>query len=162
MKTKRNIRIVSVVLIVTIVAISGIALSISGAATAQATHPVGMPPGLTQEGQLLWNFESLLKSKFGAGKTPWTSTFDTSDFVCGGESCGPLSKEDPYFYTFSHLGKSDLTLVKTKVQGMNFGNYPVPVVVDGFAVVCNMHQHLFLVRFSDAANFSLSCVPPIP
>lgn len=162
MKGKLNISIGGVVLIATMLAISGIALSIARAATAHATRWVGVPSGLTQEGQLLWNFESLLRSRFGAGKTPWTSTFNTSDFVCGGESCGPLSKEDPYFYTFSDLGKSDLTLVKAKVQNMNFGNYPVPVLVDGYAVACNIHRHLFLVRFSEAANFSLSCAPPIP
>ena len=162
MKSKRNLFMACMGVMLSIVAVPGIVLGVSVASGAQATRQFAMPAGLTKGGQLLWNFESLLRSTYGAGTTPWTSTFNTSDFVCAGESCGPLSKEDPYFYTFSDLGKSDLTLVKAKVQSMNFGNYPVPIVVDGYAVACNTREHLFLVRFSDAANFSLSCAPPIP
>jgi hypothetical protein len=122
--------------------------------------PANARTGLTTAGQLLWNFESLLKSRYGTAE-PWTSASNRSDFVCFGQDCGPLSSEDPYFYTFSNLGKSDLKLVKVNVNKMVFGDYPVPITVNGYAVACSGPKPQFLVRFSDAASYSLTCAPPI-
>ena len=157
MKAGRTIRWTTS--LVAALALLGGIFEVPGAgAAARATAPAGLTPG----GNLLWNLESLLKSHYGS-KPVFVTLSNKDDAFCGGQACGPLATSDPYFYTFSSLGRSDLSLVKRKVAGLNFGNYPVPVLVEGLAVACDGASHnVFLVRFSDAASFSLACAAPRP
>lgn len=145
--------------LVAALALLGGMFEISGAGAAARARP---PAGLTPGGNLLWNLESLLNSHYGS-KPVFVTLSNKDDAFCGGQACGPLATSDPYFYTFSSLGGSDLRLVTRKIVGLNFGNYPVPVLVGGLAVACDgASRNVFLVRFSDAASFSLACASPRP
>jgi hypothetical protein len=148
----------------TILAIGWLALNASNASTASNTIvevTAQMPHGLSSQGQLLWRFESLLKTRYGNSPI-FITLSNKSDKVCGGTGCGTSPTTYPFQYTFSLLGDSRLYLVPAHIVGRNFGNFSVPVLLRGRAISCDKNGRFFLVRYADAISFSLACVKPRP
>ncbi len=104
--------------------------------------------------------ESLLVATFGS-KDPFVSgNADKSEnFSCAG-NCSPLATYSPYVYTFTRLGKSTLRVSNANVQNLRFGNYPVPVLIHGKAIACNIKGTKFLTSNRGASSFTLSCLAP--
>jgi hypothetical protein len=141
---------------------SCLAIGSTSSATIRATESAPtVPGGLTASGELLWNFESLLHATFGE-QQPFSSA--NHNFDCAGISCGPLSKYDPFTYTFkfSILGKSEFHLSTTNISKDNFGNYPAPVYINGKAIACDLSGNHFLTIYRDQISFTLLCLSPQP
>jgi hypothetical protein len=116
----------------------------------------GPPQGLTAEGRLLWNFEALLRQKFGGRSV---SVSPPENFSCAG-LCAPLSKYRPYKFTFSRPSGSAFHVSKrTFGDNGEFGNYPVPVLIRGRAVACDRGERHFLISYRSTASFTLDCLP---
>ena len=113
---------------------------------------------LSKNGALLWNFESLLKEKFG-DRVPAASGYE--NFDCSGNECSPLSKYSPYFYTFTDLGHSSFRISTKGPSGMDFGAAPRPILIFGRLVFCSSGDSKFLVELSDASSFTLACYSPL-
>jgi hypothetical protein len=41
-----------------------------------------------------------------------------------------------------------------------FGNYPVPVLIRGRPIACDMREIRFVIEYRDAASFTLGCLGP--
>src|SRR3981081_2148013 len=111
------------------------------------------PPGLSNSGRILWQFEALLHDKFG--KRPvcasgrWAQNFTSG-------SCSPLAVYSPYFYVFANAHASAFHISsKAKVGG--FGNYPTPVLVRGHPLACDRGETRFLILYRDT-RFTLGCM----
>lgn len=148
-----------VVLVLTaVVLFAGLWTSTFAAAAPQASPRA---PVLSQQGKLLWNFESLLAQTFG-NKQPYASgKLNVSEnFSCAG-SCGPLSTYSAYTYTFVDLGKSSMKISNADISKDSFGNYPVPVLIRGKAITCNSAGTEFLVINRADTSFTLMCAAPL-
>ena len=129
---------------------------------------------LTGNGKRLWNLEALLRATFGTETPASADDTDTGpgvpaappirsqgeyiNFDCAGNECSPLSSYSPFFYTFSGSGASSFHLSDQNYRDWNFGNYPIPVLIDGKIVACDRADTTFLVEISDAASFTLDCL----
>jgi hypothetical protein len=112
---------------------------------------------LTSRGQLLKQFEGLLRSRFGSKVVCERAKPGPAVFVANG--CTPLADYDPYFYTFSHPVNTTLRL--SHRRPMDFGNYPRVIRIGRNSVRCNSGKHpKYLITYSDASSFSLSCQAP--
>ena len=117
-------------------------------------------PSLSDQGRLLWNLEALLHQTFGSRQPFVSGKPDVSEnFSCAGD-CSPLSTYSPYFYTFTNLGKSDMRLSSADVLKDSFGNYPVPVLIRGKAIICNSAGTEFLLINKAESSFTLMCLAP--
>ena len=121
----------------------------------------GPPAGLTAHGRTLWNFEALLHDTFGAKQVckfngPYSRGLRFSD-----GSCSPLAQYGPYFPTFTNASHSRFHLTSKSVLKMNFGNYPIAIIVRGQGVACDRAEKTFLVELVDASSFTVTCVAPL-
>jgi hypothetical protein len=78
------------------------------------------------------------------------------DFVTA--PCAPLATFSPYRPTFAHARHSGFHVAH--VRGIDFGNYPAPVLIRGHGVACDARERTFLIEYRDAAAFSLACLRP--
>jgi hypothetical protein len=144
--------------IVVAIAIASFASPRQSAQAALSAGSAAARADLTPQGHLLWNLESLLVSAFGHKEPSVSGNPDVSeDFTCAGE-CSPLATFSPYLFTFTHLGKSDLKVSNVDVLKLNFGNYPVPVLIRGKAISCGGAKFLTVNRAT--SSFSLMCLAP--
>jgi len=125
-----------------------------------AAPRTGPPPGLSSHGRLLWNFEALLWKQFGSGgvegicnwyrdpRTPW-------NFV---NECTPLSDFSTYRYVFAQPHGSAFHLASSYRHYLIFGNYPVPVLIRGRLIACDVHERRFLIDFESGQSLQLGCL----
>ncbi len=132
-----------------------IALVVAATTGASASGP---PSGLTKTGQVLWNFESLLRQTFGnrhiCSSGRWRQNFTGGDLSKG--ACAPLATYSPYFYVFDSARGSAFHVSSKKEVG-GFGNYPIAVLIRGRPVACNTRETRFLVLYRSTA-FTLGCL----
>ena len=126
--------------------------------TETTTASAPTPNPVTASGTLLQEFDAFLRQSFQHRAVCSHRVGDDQDFVSGG--CAPLSVYSPYFYTFGRGSSGTLTRVPEKFSSGAFGNYGVPMTVEGQAIACDPDRHRFLIRFADAASFSLACRQP--
>ena len=127
-----------------------------------AAGPSGPPVGLSTNGRLLWQFEALLRDVFGK-RAPYASSasYDTN-FACAGNNCYPHAKWDPYVYTFANARGSTFRLRSRTFRAGAFGNYPLPLRINGLYIACNAASTTFLTTVRGVAGFALSCQRPTP
>jgi hypothetical protein len=116
-----------------------------------------LPTRLTAQGRLLLNFEALLRATFD-GRSVYVS--DGANFSCAG-SCAPASKFAPYRFVFQGRASSSFHLLSRRFRDGAFGNYPVPLLIRSKAIACDGSGRQFLVRYRNAASFTLGCLAPI-
>ena len=126
-----------------------VALPLEAPATAQSDPP----PGLSDSGRALWNFEALLHDTFGSRMV--CTRGSSLDFVAG--TCSPLATWEPYFYVFPAARHSAFHVAYREPTG-GFGNYPQPVKINGHFIACGPTDRTYLMEYSDAATFSIGCV----
>lgn len=133
---------------------AGIAVAVrsSGGPSGPGTTS-GSPIHLSAQGRLLWQFEGLLRETFGSRPLCARITSASDNFSAG--VCSPLALYSPYWYSFTDARRSRFH-VSDKVAS-NFGNYPVPVLINGRSVACNWTETKFLIKYPDASSFSLAC-----
>lgn len=134
----------------------------SSAATGAATRRTGPPPGLSANGKLLWQFEALLHDVFGSRRPYASSASYNANFACAGNTCFPHAKWDPYVYTFANARHSRFVLRSRTFQPGSFGNYPVPLRINGLYIACNRNATSYLTAVGGVAGFALSCEKPMP
>jgi hypothetical protein len=97
----------------------------------------GPPAGLSANGRLLWQFEALLHDVFG-NRAPYASSASyDANFACAGSSCFPHASWDPYAYSFAHARGSSFRLKSRHFPAGAFGNYPVPLRINGLYIACD-------------------------
>lgn len=112
-------------------------------------------PGLTPRGQILWEFEALLRDNFG----PKPVFVRRDDFSCAGNACGPLAQWSPYFFTFAKASGSRFRLVKRPAA--SFGQHAGVVLIKSKAIACGSRSHEFLIRYLIAFSFTVDCQRPV-
>ena len=129
---------------------------------AGASPSASPPAGLSANGRLIWQFEALLHDVFG-NRQPYaaSASYDTN-FACAGNNCFPHAKWDPYAYTFANARGSSFRLRSRAFSAGAFGNYPVPLRVNGLYIACNAAASTFLTTVRGVAGFLLSCERPTP
>jgi len=135
-------------------AIATVVLALSAAPSVLAAKP----PGLTQSGATLWEFEALLHDTFH--NLPVSAHYDQGrDWrfaACGRTGCAPLAYWGIYFFTFSDARHSTFhRSIRRKLPSV--GNYPVAVKVAGRFVACNRAETRFLFNYESAAGFGFAC-----
>jgi hypothetical protein len=116
-----------------------------------ATHSGGAAPELTGRGQVLWQFEALLRDTFGR-KAVFVRG---GNFSCAGNGCGPLSVWSPYFFTFAGARGTRFHLAPRPAG--SFGQHAAPVLVRGKAVACSASGGQFVIRYLLAYSFTVDC-----
>jgi hypothetical protein len=139
-----------------------VALAVLGLTTGAAARTTGPPPGLTESGRALWQFEALLHDVFGNRLPFASSASNDANFACAGVNCYPHAKWDPYAYTFVGARSSTFRLVSRTFRPGAFGNYPVPLRINGLYISCGAGSATFLTRVDGTAGFALSCQRPTP
>jgi hypothetical protein len=137
-------------------AIASLLVLCCGTPATASARAFGVTPRLTVQGELLWQFEGLLRLEFG-DRAVW-STYRL-DFNCSGV-CAPLSKYAHYRYVFRGPAESRFRLSSRQVGRRVFGNYPTPVRIRGKLVSCGRGLNTFLVAYSDAVTLTLGCLMP--
>jgi hypothetical protein len=128
------------------------------AGEAWASAPLSGPPtGLTGSGRLLWNLEALFDQTFGSvGPCIWNR--DPRSNWSFTDSCGSLASFDLYFPVFAHPYGTRFHLAALYRRPLAFGNYPVPVLVQGRLVACDRSRKRFLIDFESAQSLALGCL----
>ena len=132
------------------------------AGLAGASPSLGPPAGLSASGRLIWQFEALLHNVFG-NRQPYaaSASYDTN-FACAGNNCYPHAKWDPYAYVFADAHGSAFRLKSRSFRTGAFGNYPVPLRINGLYIACDAAAKTFLTSVRGIAGFALSCERPTP
>ena len=86
---------------------------------------------------------------------------DTLNFACSG-NCIPHAKWHAYVYTFANARDSTLALTSRTFAPGAFGNYPIPIRINGRYVACDKRQQTFLSNLGGTAGFALVCLKPTP
>jgi len=118
----------------------------------------GPPPGLSAYGRALWNFEALLHDTFGSRDV--CTKGSSLNFIAPANACTPLATYEPYLYQFAGARHSAFHLV-TRLPKASFGNYPQPVRINGRFIACDPHDRSYLMEFSDASTFTVTCLVPL-
>jgi len=155
---KRDLRIlVATMLVATTVTLTA----------ANASTQVGPPAGLTASGRVLWNFKALLHETFGPGYQgclQYLSRYVLS--FTRGSYCATHDDAETMYYSFAfaHASRSPYHLVDRTFPAGAFGNYPVPIRVDGDYVACDSAGRTFLISYGDVLGLSanLACITPSP
>ena len=85
------------------------------------------------------------------------------NFACAGTyNCVPHSKWNAYVYTFAGAHGSTLVLSSRTFAPGAFGNYPIPIRINGHYVACDKRQSTFLVNLGGNTGFALLCLKPTP
>jgi hypothetical protein len=137
----------------------GVIVLLTGFAGANHSSP---PPGLTANGRLLWQFEALLHDVFGNQLPYASSASGDTNFACAGNQCFPHARWDGYAYTFTNAHGSTLRLKSRSFPAGAFGNYPVPLRVNGLYIACDRAASTYLTTVRGIAGFALSCQRPTP
>jgi hypothetical protein len=114
-------------------------------------------------GQVLYEYEALLNETYGAGLVECSGSAGCHMGWFYSKMTGPLSEFSTYSFVFSGFGKSAFHLMPVGVTLApgSFGNYPVPVTVNGRVVACNPAATEFLVTNGAAVgNGNYSCLKP--
>ncbi len=110
-------------------------------------------PGLSKSGQLLWQFEALLRDTFGSrgvcASGRWAQKFTSGD-------CSPLAVYSPYLYVFARARGSSFHVSSKKEVG-GFGNYPIALLIRGRPIACDTQETRFLIKYRDTASLTLDC-----
>jgi len=100
-----------------------LALCAGSFATETRAASSGPSPGLSKNGQMLWQFEALLHDSFGDHAVCASGRWGQK-FISG--QCSPHAVYSLYSYVFAHArGSSFHTSAKKRVGG--FGNHPSPI-----------------------------------
>jgi hypothetical protein len=134
-------------------------LLVGGFTLADAAHAT--PPGLTQDGKALWNFEALLRATFGSGLVCVVSKSGLPDFVSKPCQSLPLAGMQPYEFKFAGARRSAYHLVSRRKPPFA-GNYPIPVEIAGRYIACNSNATTFLFTNGAQYGFSPGCYPLQP
>ncbi len=137
-------------------AVSAIPALGCGRGPAPGGDSIAPEAGLTASGRLLFEFESLLRHRYGRDTIFMTPTSANVE-VCALSPCGPADKSYSFFYTFEGRPQSNLALGSRLPAHAFFGNLAVPVLLDREPVRCGRAPDDFLVRYADAISFSLAC-----
>lgn len=141
---------------------SGLAVGVLLVGTTRASEAMELRRvPLTRSGDVLWNFENLLRSNFPNQKAVSATVVDHSgalDFVCGG-FCAPNSRYSSYIYIFASRNVSAYHLARRTFSG-SWGNYRRQVLIRGRSVACNSKETTFLVQQRQAVSFKLECAMP--
>jgi hypothetical protein len=121
----------------------------------RSSASTSVPVGLTAEGRLLWNYEALLHRNFGQ-RRPSIPPIGSAEGVV---SCTGLCNL-PYRYVFSRTGASTMYVTPRGPRGVDFGNYPDPMLLHGKLIACSRAGQRMLVEYLDAASFTLGCLEP--
>lgn len=133
------------------------------AVTASATsRSSGVQRGVSASGEVLYEYEALVHQTFG-----------NSISVCSGSggchqgwlykgALYPLSEYSTFTYAFNGFGPSTFHLMPAGFTvPTGFGNYPVPVKINGRFVACESSAKTFLISFADAVgDGNLACLRP--
>jgi hypothetical protein len=133
--------------------------AVTFAGGAQSTSS-GPPRGLTSNGRLQWEFEALLHDVFG-NRHPYATGTNNSDFSCAG-TCVPHVKWSAYVFTFANAHGSSFSLKSRTFGPVAFGNYPIPIRINGRYIACEKSASTFLTNLRGTAGFALLCVKPTP
>jgi len=117
------------------------------------------PPGLSNNGRALWNFEALLHDTFGSRSV--CRKGGSLNFIAPTNDCSPLATYEPYLFQFAAARHSAFHLV-ARLPKASFGNYPQPIRINGRFIACDRHDARYLMEFSDAATFAVACIAPLP
>lgn len=130
--------------------------TVQSSARASRLHESQAPSGLTRQGLLTWQLESLLKKTFGDRPV---SMSGRDNFSCSG-LCIPIATYSSYRFVFSHPTGTEFHISARSSRDMSFGNYPVPVMVRGHPIACDSKEKTFLIAFTDLAGLALDCQAP--
>lgn len=131
-------------------------------ATASLRARYGPPSGLTVSGRLRWQFEALLHDVFGSRPVYASSKSHDTNFACAGNACVPHATWDPYAFEFESSRGSSFRLRSRNFPAGAFGNYPMPLRLNGLYIACDPNGKTYLVLIGGATGFPLACVTPIP
>lgn len=131
----------------------GIAVTVLVALLVAGCGSSGSSVQLSGQGRLIWQFEALLHDTFG--KRPLCARITRGSDNFEANTCIPLALYSPYWYEFANASGSHFH-ISDKVA-IDFGNYPVPVLINGRGVACNAKETQFLIEYPDAASFTLGC-----
>jgi hypothetical protein len=148
-------------LIVVTILLAWVAIA-PAASVARDNGAANSPAGLSADGRLLWEFEALLHDVFGDQQPYASSSSNDTNFACAGSSCFPHARWDPYSYIFSNARKSSFLLKSRTFAPGAFGNYPVPLRINGLYIACGPKASTFLTSVGGAAGFALSCERATP
>jgi hypothetical protein len=114
-------------------------------------------PSLSAQGRLLYNFEGLLTKSFG-NRSVYAAR--PMNFSCAG-ICAPASRYSPYRFVFRQPHNSSFHVTRRRFRDGDFGNFPIPVLIRGHAIACDVQDAHFLVEYRNAASFALGCLAPL-
>jgi hypothetical protein len=119
------------------------------------------PPGLTQSGRTLWEFEALLRDTFQ--NLPISAHYDQGQdwrfAACGPIACAPLSYWSIYFFSFKEVRGSTFHLARRRsIRSGAFGNYPIPIKVKNHYVACDRSESRFMITYGSAVGLGLACL----
>jgi hypothetical protein len=135
-----------------------IAASLAFVAVCTPSAVAQPPPGLTESGRTVWEFEALLHDTFN--RLPVSAHYDQGvdwRFAACHLGCAPLAYWGIYFFTFKNARGSAFHL-STRRTLIGFGNYPIPIKVRGRFVACNRPETKFLITYGSAAGLGLACL----
>ena len=135
-----------------------IAVLLASVAVCTASAFAQPPPGLTQSGRTVWEFEALLHDTFN--RLPVSAHYDQGvdwKFAACRLGCAPLAYWGIYFFTFKNARRSAFHLSPRHTL-TGFGNYPIPIKVRGRFVACNQTETKFLITYGSAAGLGLACL----
>jgi hypothetical protein len=125
----------------------------SGTSAQSAVGRSQNPRRVSAHGDLLAQFESLLRSTFPHRGV--CANANTRTAVVFNTQCSPIADHQPYLFTFRGGGPGQLTLAPRPPKPGSLGNYPVPIRLRADYVRCQHHG--YLIAYSDTASFSLQC-----
>lgn len=148
-----------VLLVAAVSALLGIGLDLNASAT---THSPAVERSVSPAGEALYEYEALIHQMFG-----------NSVSVCSGSggchsgwfykgALSPLADYGTFTYAFSDFGQSTFHVMPaTFTVPSGFGNYPVPMKINGRFVACSPSAKTFLISFGDAVgDGNLACLTP--
>ena len=147
-------------------AVLAVGAGVGALPAAASTRSVAPAPmyRLSAAGHALYEYEALIREVLGTGPLS----------LCGGgPTChsgylyrgylSPMAIYQTYTFVFATTGRSTFHLMPPGVRLApgSFGNYPIPVTLNGRIVACNAEATQFLIAYGDAAgDGNMGCLAP--
>ena len=135
---------------------------------AASTRSVAPAPvyRLSAAGHALYEYEALIHEVLGNGPLSLCDQGPTchEGYLYRGY-LSPMAVYQSYTFVFATTGRSTLHLMPPgmRLAPGSFGNYPVPVTLNGRVVACNARATQFLIAYGDTAgDGNMGCLAPSP
>jgi hypothetical protein len=126
-------------------------------------HAAPTQRGVSAAGEALYEYESLVHQMFGNSISVCTGSGGCHQGWFYKGELSPLAEYSTFTFAFTGFGRSTFHLMPAGYVVRNgFGNYPVPVRINGRLVACSPASNTFLISFGDAyGDGNLACLPPL-